>query len=76
MTPVVDLPREYRPSTGASTIAVEAVYFESDEDLSPELPLANWPEGIEYERWADVVRPAPRGAFADPLDLADLFGDE
>jgi hypothetical protein len=33
----------------------------------------DWPNGIDYERWAPIVRPAPREAFADPLDLLDML---
>jgi len=35
----------------------------------------SFPEGIDYERWAAVVQPAPREAFADRLDVLDLFDD-
>lgn len=78
MTPVIDPPLPYRPNTAASTFAVEAVYHEPDRDAWQELVLGapNFPEGINYAAWAHVVRPSPREAFADPLDLADLFDDE
>jgi hypothetical protein len=36
----------------------------------------DWPSGIEYDKWAPVVQPSPRQAFADRLDIVELFGDE
>jgi hypothetical protein len=36
----------------------------------------HWPDGIDYETWAQVVKPSPRDAFADSLDIIDLDEDE
>jgi hypothetical protein len=78
MTPVVDLPPEYRTATAASPVVFKVVYFDPDayEDALVE-PLGppDFPEGIDYARWAPVVHPSPREAFADPLDTADLLDD-
>jgi hypothetical protein len=32
--------------------------------------------GIDYSRWTGLVRPAPREAFADRLDLLDILDDD
>lgn len=34
-------------------------------------PEPDLPEGIDYERFTPLVNPAPREAFADPLDLIE-----
>lgn len=31
-----------------------------------------FPGGIDYDRWTGLVRPSPRHAFADRMDLLDI----
>jgi hypothetical protein len=51
------------------------------------LPEFVWPDveiadgsyfsgGIDYDRWADLVRPSPREAFADRMDLLDILDED
>jgi len=51
------------------------------------LPEFGWPDmeiaggsyfldGIEYDRWTGLVRPSPREAFADRMDLLDILDED
>lgn len=33
-------------------------------------------DGIDYDRWTGIVRPSPREAFADRLDLLDILDED
>jgi hypothetical protein len=78
MTPVLDLPPSYQLMTASSAIVVYHE-FRSEVDVNdlvhPPLGAPDFPGGIDYDRWARVVRPSPRSAFGDPLDLVDLFDE-
>jgi hypothetical protein len=54
-------------------VTIEEVAVEGDS--TSWLDSNFWPEGIDYDKWATVVRPSPRSAFADRLDIVDLAGD-
>ena len=78
MTPVIDLPPNLRTPTAAMVVVFEEHYqavmptaSESNDGFA-----GDFPQGIDYDRWADVVRPSPREAFADRLELLDLFDDD
>jgi hypothetical protein len=66
-------PRPYAASTASVTSPVPAPRYLPVEDdaITP-----NFPQGIDYDRWAAVVRPSPREAFADRLDLDDDLIDD
>jgi hypothetical protein len=80
MTPVLDPPKIATRSTGSAAVTLSSVAF-VDVQPQPEVEPTDWfdssvwPEGIDYERWAAVVKPAPREAFADRLDVVDLLAD-
>lgn len=91
MTPVLIAPPELpsRPPAASSAIAIQqdrpavaaatisANVFVPSDALEDAVTVGdpNFPEGIDYERWSRVVRPSPRAAFADRLDLLELFED-
>ena len=37
---------------------------------------SEFPGGIDYDRWTEVVQPSPRDAFADRLDLLDILDED
>jgi hypothetical protein len=74
MTPVIALPPEYQPTTASSAIVVALAHHGSGTEALQVIGPPDFPEGIDYDRWLHVVRPSPREAFADALDL-DLVDD-
>jgi hypothetical protein len=81
MTPVLDPPRRAKRSTESAAVnlgrfvvvAINEVAVEGDS--TSWLDSNFWPEGIDYDKWSAVVRPSPRSAFADRLDIVDLAED-
>lgn len=77
--PLVPLTVAPPPSTASSAIvfnvSFEASPIVTERDWSDQLGEPGLPEGIDYERWTRLVSPAPRGEFADRLDVLDLFED-
>ena len=73
MTPVITPPRTYRTVSSAIVIS-ERQSYSADIAVSTDGP--DFPQGIDYGRWIGVVRPSPREAFADPLDLLDELPDD
>jgi hypothetical protein len=77
VTPVLDPPQSAKRSTASAAIELDVpAPAVSGEDAAEadEVTLLDahfWAEGIDYERWAPIVEPSPRSAFADPLDLLD-----
>jgi hypothetical protein len=63
-------PPQYQPPTASAT--GNLVFVAYDDELTG----SDLPQGIDYDRYTGLVRPAPRGTFQDPLDLADLFDDD
>jgi hypothetical protein len=47
--------------------------LDSDHERLVTTDPPDLPEGIDYERWARLVKPVPREAFADSLDLLNLL---
>lgn len=80
MTPVLDPPKRATPSTGSAALTLASA-LSADVQLEPEVEPTDWldsklwPEGIDYEKWSAVVKPSPRGAFADRLEVVDLVDD-
>lgn len=71
MTAAIAPPTNYMPPTASAALIVPAPAY------APAYSSASYfPEGINYERWAPLVHAAPRDAFADRLDLLDLFDDD
>ncbi len=80
MTPILDPPRQAIRSTKSAavnveTCAVSTVHELAEADSTSWLDSNYWPEGIDYDRWGAVVKPSPRSAFADRLDVVDLLDD-
>jgi hypothetical protein len=80
VTPVLDPPKVAKPSTRSAALILDGP-MSMEIDASPEvngicwLDSTYWAEGIDYERWSAVVRPSPRAAFADRLDIVDILAD-
>jgi hypothetical protein len=81
MTPVLDPPRRAKRSTESATVNLDRILVETIDEVAVEGDSMSWfdsnfwPEGIDYDKWAAVVRPSPRSAFADRLDIVDLTED-
>jgi hypothetical protein len=81
MTPVLDPPRRAKRSTEAAAVNLDRILVETIDEVAVEgdstswLDSKFWPEGIDYDKWAAVVRPSSRSAFADRLDIVDLAED-
>jgi hypothetical protein len=72
MTPAIAPPPEYYPPTRSAAFVVPAPqYVRAEVDVFE----SDFPDGIDYDRWAGIVDPSPRDGFADRLDLIDLFED-
>ena len=67
---VVDANHQTRTSSSALSFFIET----ADDDLAA--PASRFPDGIDYGRWAGVVRPSPRDLFADRLDMLDDLDDD
>jgi hypothetical protein len=63
-------PPFYMPPTASAALIVRTPAY-----AAAAASASYFPEGIEYAQWAHVVTPAPREAFADRLDMLDLFDD-
>ena len=73
MSPAIAPPPTYRTPTASAAIIIIAPAFAGAQQGDVTDP--DFPHGIDYERWSSVVQPAAREAFADRLDLIDLFDD-
>ena len=62
--------------TGSSALVFQAPYrraFDPAELTDVLVGAPEIPDGIDYDRWVGLVRPAPRAAYADSLELTDYF---
>jgi hypothetical protein len=77
MTPIITLPPEaVTPTRGVPvTMVVNMRPLRASEPTEDAVELDYWPEGIDYDKWAPIARPASGGAFANPLDFLDLPED-
>jgi len=81
VTPVLDPPLRATRSTKSAAVSLETLTVTTvsespaEGDSSSWLDTNYWPEGIDYEKWSAVVRPSPRSAFADRLDIVVLAED-
>jgi hypothetical protein len=74
LTPAIAPPVDYSPPTASATTVLPLPSL-----LWPDVDTVDgsyFPGGIDYDRWTEVVRPAPRGAFADRLDLLDVLDED
>jgi hypothetical protein len=79
MTPVALPPETVMTPTASSALVFQAPYqrgFDPAELTEILIGPPDLPGGIDYDRWVGLVKPAPREAFADPLDLIDYFDVE
>jgi len=76
MTPLVALPPQaVSPTRVGITMAIRETKSQRLATTEWTTDSYDWPEGIDYDKWAPIARPAPAGAFADPLDFLDLPED-
>jgi hypothetical protein len=74
LTPAIAPPLDYSPPTRSAATVVPLPEF-----VWPDMEIADgsyFLDGIDYDRWTGIVRPSPREAFADRIDLLDILDED